>query len=449
MLSLQELRESLKTAEYLASLSLTSRQDRQEGRGGKPGKEFERHEEEEEGRKGTRKPSDAVPYVPPKQLLLYLVRMGSFTSKPKLESEAGQDESVKVPEDVVGRQDLLAWLRTPIAHLPAPLPRAYRPRPGTVTPAHAATGDRPPSSAESFRVMQWNILAQALGTHADNFVKCPSEALEWNTRRFRILEEIITYNPHIICLQEVDHYDLLERVLATQGYKGVFMPKPESPCLYLPSNNGPDGCALFWDTARFSLVAKETRVVEVWHVQSNQVAILLILEDETTGREIAVLTTHLKARQGALLSTLRDEQGKDLLGFMDLHCGNRPTIVSGDFNAEPTEPVYSTMTHESTGLKSAYAFLNEGKEPAYSTWKVREEGDICHNIDYIFYTPNSLTPEGGIDVPTEKDLGPGRAPSLAYPSDHFSLICDFSLKPNNRSNFSDMVDKPVERDSDI
>ncbi|ROT67929.1 hypothetical protein C7M84_013965 [Penaeus vannamei] len=290
---------------------------------------------------------------------------------------------------------------------------------------------------------------RALGTHADNFVKCPSEALEWNTRRFRILEEIISYNPHIICLQEVDHYDLLERVLATQGYKGVFMPKPESPCLYLPNNNGPDGCALFWDTARFSLVAKETRVVEVWHVQSNQVAILLVLEDETTGREIAVLTTHLKARQGALLSTLRDEQGKDLLGFMDLHCGNRPTIVSGDFNAEPTEPVYSTMTHESTGLKSAYAFLNEGKEPAYSTWKVREEGDICHNIDYIFYTPNSLTPEGGIDVPTEKDLGPGRAPSLAYPSDHFSLICDFSLKPNNRSNFSDMVDKPMERDSDL
>lgn len=74
MLSLQELRESLKTAEYLASLSLTSRQDRQEGRGGKPGKEFERHEEEGEGKKGTRKPSDAVPYVPPKQLLLYLVR---------------------------------------------------------------------------------------------------------------------------------------------------------------------------------------------------------------------------------------------------------------------------------------------------------------------------------------------------------------------------------------
>lgn len=41
----------------------------------------------------------------------------------------------------------------------------------------------------------------ALGTHADNFVKCPSEALEWNTRRFRILEEITSYNPHIICLQ--------------------------------------------------------------------------------------------------------------------------------------------------------------------------------------------------------------------------------------------------------
>ncbi|XP_068207202.1 nocturnin-like isoform X2 [Palaemon carinicauda] len=349
--------------------------------------------------------------------------MGSFTSKPRVESEENQDDHVVVPKDLDARA-LLEWVREPIKHLPAILPRNYR-----KAPTYGEIDSPSISAGGTFRVMQWNILAQALGTHADNFVMCPAKALEWNTRRYRILEEIVTHMPHIICLQEVDHFDVIERVLASQGYKGVFMPKPESPCLFLPNNNGPDGCAVFWDDSKFKLIRKETRVVEVWHVQSNQVAILLIFEERSTEKEIAVLTTHLKARQGALLSSLRNEQGKDLLGFLEQHCSSHPTIVCGDFNADPSEPVYATMMDESTGLDSAYTVLNGGEEPPYSTWKIRESGEHCHNIDYIFYTPRNLCVEGGFDAPTEEDLGPCRAPSFAYPSDHFSLICDFSLQP--------------------
>ena len=43
--------------------------------------------------------------------------------------------------------------------------------------------------------------AKALGEHNDNFVRCPMEALDWRTRRYRIIEEIFEYNPDIICLQ--------------------------------------------------------------------------------------------------------------------------------------------------------------------------------------------------------------------------------------------------------
>lgn len=41
-----------------------------------------------------------------------------------------------------------------------------------------------------------------------------------------------------------------------------------------------------------------------------QVAVLLVLRDKNTQEEICIATTHLKARNGALLSTLRNEQGK-------------------------------------------------------------------------------------------------------------------------------------------
>ena len=40
-------------------------------------------------------------------------------------------------------------------------------------------------------MLQWNQLSQTLGTKGDNFVSCPAEALSWEVRRWRILEELI------------------------------------------------------------------------------------------------------------------------------------------------------------------------------------------------------------------------------------------------------------------
>lgn len=82
-------------------------------------------------------------------------------------------------------------------------------------------------------------------------------------------------------------------------------------------------------------------------------------------------------------------------------------------------------------MGSAYGtvFAENGiqKEPPYTTWKVREEGEVCHTIDYIFYSKDHLKTEAVVDFPTGEDIGEGRVPSLQYPSDHFSLICDFRI----------------------
>jgi nocturnin len=102
-------------------------------------------------------------------------------------------------------------------------------------------------------------------------VKCPSAALDWRTRRFRMLEEIARHDADVICLQEVDHFRFLRKSLSALGYAGHFFPKPDSPCLYLPENAGPDGCAIFYRKDKFDLQKVETRVIEVWHVESNQV----------------------------------------------------------------------------------------------------------------------------------------------------------------------------------
>ena len=110
-----------------------------------------------------------------------------------------------------------------------------------------------------------------------------------------------------------------------------FVPKPDSPCIYLESNNGPDGCAIFYKDDKLELLSEASKVLEVWRVQSNQVVLSLNLRVRSTGKEICVATTHLKARSGALLSTLRNEQGKDILDYLNAFCEERPIIISGDF----------------------------------------------------------------------------------------------------------------------
>jgi nocturnin len=62
----------------------------------------------------------------------------------------------------------------------------------------------------------------ALGTQSDNLTRCHSKALDWKTRRFRMLEEIARHNPDIICLQEVDNFEFL-RVKEATGTRRCLM----------------------------------------------------------------------------------------------------------------------------------------------------------------------------------------------------------------------------------
>lgn len=353
--------------------------------------------------------SEQAPYVPPKQLLMYLVRMGSFTSIPKAKAEADPKDDLDFPPGSPAQ--LLARCRAHLAGLPPAWTRRHR-------PAAAAATDRP---GTNFRVLQWNQLSQTLGTQNDGFVACPLPALEWPVRRWRLLEELVRHRPGLLCLQEVDHFPLLERALGSLGYSGHFVPKPDSPCIYLPANSGPDGCAVFYRTDDWQLVGQpHSRVLEVWHVQSNQVAVAVNLRSRRPGATatVCLATTHLKARPGALLATLRLEQGKDLLQWLEGVRQGRPLLLTGDFNAEPVEPVVKAVTEQ---LVSAYP-----EATPFTTWKIRESGEQKGILDYIFHSPG-LRVAATLDMPSEDQVGPGRLPSYAFPSDHLSLVADFCL----------------------
>ncbi|XP_023172045.2 nocturnin isoform X1 [Drosophila hydei] len=420
-------------------------------------------------------------YRKPKEL------MGSFNSAPKINNVDSQDDGLELPKGLstAALLDHVQQLHGAGTEKPSLLSRCFlKPSPNS---ADVTDGLRclklnsvsrvcsaPADGAQNIRLLQWNILSQTLGQHNDGFVRCPDEALTWQHRKYLIVQEILQNQPDVVCLQEVDHFKFLQTVLGSQNYAGIFFPKPDSPCLYIEQNNGPDGCAIFYKRDKLHLVGYDTRILEVWRVQSNQVAIAARLQLKASGKEFCVCTTHLKARHGALLAKLRNEQGRDLIRFVKQFAGESPLLLCGDFNAEPVEPIYATILGcDLFKLGSAYADMklererewkreqqqplshtdssedpNEliaqsiKREPPYTTWKIREDGEECHTIDYVFYTPQQLKIKNCLEFPAGEQIGKNRTPSFEYPSDHFSLVCDFELvdeplsEGNNKSHGS-------------
>ena len=259
-----------------------------------------------------------------------------------------------------------------------------------------------------------------------NFIKCPPEALQWNNRKLRSLQEILLYDPDIIALEEVDHFnDYYLPSLRKLGYEGLFTAKINSPCLKFVGNSGPDGCALFYDTARFTLTSyKDVTLKHSNNSPTSQVALLANLLDNVQGRTFCIAVTHLKAKEE--FSDLRYAQGNDLLrSVSDFSQDNQAMLICGDFNAEPTESICQLMEQNQYNIPLINAYRNAtGTDPEFTTWKIRPEKEVKHTIDYVWHT-DKLSVTGCLKIPGSDIIPQCRLPCYQYPSDHIALVFDF------------------------
>lgn len=165
-----------------------------------------------------------------------------------------------------------------------------------------------------FKVLQWNILADGLAQHGD-FCKVPPGCLEWEYRKPLLLQEIFEANADIICLQELNHFEDLRKALKELGYDGAFREKRASPALKY--EYPPDGMAVFYRRDRF---ACDENGIEGRSFQDDsgreqsQGYLQILLHDTAAGRPLLVVTTHLKAKDGAECEGMRLQQAQQLLG---------------------------------------------------------------------------------------------------------------------------------------
>ena len=263
----------------------------------------------------------------------------------------------------------------------------------------------------------------------DNFTLCPPEALQWDIRQLRIVEEILRYQPSVLCMEEVDQFSYLQEILMKAGYIGSFYPKPKSPCLYAEVNYGPDGCAVFYNSRQLNLVETDSIILKENGKNSNQVSIVCHFQTKSDNcKDFTIAVTHLKAKPGAENEKMRKDQISYLIQYLRDKNLAHPLILCGDFNAPPTEPAYEVAKSSDLGLKSVNTHLSkDGQEPKYTTWKVRDT-EVCRTIDYIWYTKKGLKVKSVLNMASEAEIGDGRLPSFRYPSDHLSLVCDMILE---------------------
>ncbi|XP_067894638.1 protein angel homolog 1 isoform X2 [Heterodontus francisci] len=230
-----------------------------------------------------------------------------------------------------------------------------------------------------FTIMSYNILSQdLLETNADLYTHCQPEFLKWEFRFQNILQEFETWNPDILCLQEVqeNHYHQQFRpALQLQGYECVYKRR---------TGIKTDGCAVCYKRERFSLISEHPveyfrPIVET--LNRDNVALLLLLRpltpDCTQGSskfpDICVANTHLifNPRRGDIKLTqlavlfAEIEQVVQSASADGTLC---PVILCGDLNSVPESPLYN--------------LIRNGELYYYGmpTWKVSGQEDCCHQM---------------------------------------------------------------------
>ncbi|GAX79232.1 hypothetical protein CEUSTIGMA_g6672.t1 [Chlamydomonas eustigma] len=172
--------------------------------------------------------------------------------------------------------------------------------------------DNKSASCQSFKILTWNVLADGLAQNGD-FVKTPLPLLEWSYRMPLIIEELKEAQADIICLQEVNRYEELEHHLGLLGYQGCFLAKISSPCeRYMYPR---DGVAIFFNPDRFQLQGQPqgTMFLDEDGLRRSQGFLQVLLKDKASNRKVVVVTTHLKAKEGAAEEQIRIQQIRQLL----------------------------------------------------------------------------------------------------------------------------------------
>ena len=246
----------------------------------------------------------------------------------------------------------------------------------------------------------------------------------WRRRARLNVGVIKKYAPDLIGFQEFQDGNRKTYDRELPGYDYVLGPEYEN---YPPRARN----AIYWnpeclellDTGGFWLSETPEAFSGSWGTHQKRSANWARFRLFQNGTEFIHLNTHLDhksipaRRRGARLIVNRLEE---------LATGNLPTIVTGDFNAEPGSPVHRTFTDVGFGD----AHLLSDNPPTRTFQKFQGDGFVPRRPDKEGRLDWTLVRGGPAEIKCRKgscqvirDSGPP-----VFPSDHYPVIVDLSLQ---------------------
>lgn len=282
---------------------------------------------------------------------------------------------------------------------------------------------------EKVKVMTWNILCDKFAT-STLYGYTPKDALSWDYRKNRIIQEMRKRDADILCLQEIatDVFrDFFSPELAQSEYKGIHWPRPKARTMAEKDAQAVDGCAVFYKASKWILLDKQ--IIDYANIAINRadmknhhdifnrvmpkdnIGIVCFFESRYTGARIIVANTHLaweptladvKLVQTAILmehvTKLADkyvrwpalkekkmlraplEEGETRAPERDpmpsqeyRNITEIPLLVCGDYNSTADSSVYELLskgrvlpTHSDFGNHQYGSFTRDGVEHPFS-----------------------------------------------------------------------------------
>jgi endonuclease/exonuclease/phosphatase family metal-dependent hydrolase len=273
------------------------------------------------------------------------------------------------------------------------------------------------ASPRPMTVMTFNVLCSICGG---------GEYDPWDDRLGYFADIFARHDPDLIGIQELTPINgEVDAVLAqAPGHEAVF---------YAPAEGGlpyPDA-TIFFRKERFSLVERgeywlsptpdEPSSTGFSSPQLPRLLVWAVLRDRADGRELYFASTHFDNNSPSqeLSAPLVLERTAP---FVD----QGPVIVVGDFNSQPTDVAYATLTTD-----QSHGFAFENVFDLAAEWRVENnlepapDYDLDARIDHLFVVgdPSSWAVSEWIADLTVY------GPNQRYPSDHFAIVATLEHAP--------------------
>ena len=247
----------------------------------------------------------------------------------------------------------------------------------------------------------------------------PADSLNnWQYRKDSVAQFILAHDIDIVGMQEVLHNQLEDLKSRLPRYTAVGVGRDDGKTAgeYAP---------LFFKKDRFEVLESNTFWLSQypdsagfigWDGACCRIATWAKLQDKDNGKIFMAVNTHFDhvgkeaRRQGALLIMQRIRE----------IAGERPAVLTGDFNVNDQSEAYRTLTTQTFILKDAH---KESAHPSGATYTFHDFGRIadedCEKIDFIFVTPQIKV--GPSFIPKEPDTNHG------FLSDHNPQVTALSF----------------------